>query len=234
MISSFVQRGTEMDFRHELKFQVNPGDVFMLRGNLRAVMKGDPYAKNGSYGIRSLYFDTPSDQALRDKLNSVNVREKFRLRFYDGDTSLINLEKKFKANGLGNKQKARLSADETQALLEGDISWMLLSEKPLIRELYAKMRVARLQPKVIVDYRREPYVFGPGNVRVTLDSCIRTGLRCVDFLDPNCLTVPVSGNPLILEVKWDRYLPDVVRNAVGLPSRRAAAFSKYAQSRMYE
>ena len=36
-----------------------------------------------------------------------------------------------------------------------------------------------------------------------------------------------------LEVKWDAFLPSVIRDAVQLESRRASAFSKYAACRMY-
>ena len=37
-----------------------------------------------------------------------------------------------------------------------------------------------LRPKTIVDYTREPFVYGPGNVRITLDYNIRTGLGNTD------------------------------------------------------
>ena len=43
----------------------------------------------------------------------------------------------------------------------------------------------------------------------------------------------VHDAPIILEVKWDAYLPDVIRACVQTPGRRAAAFSKYAQCRIY-
>ena len=90
-----------------------------------------------------------------------------------------------------------------------------------------------LRPKTIVDYTREPFVFAPGNVRLTLDYNIRTGLNCTDFLNPDCVTVPAGDAPIILEVKWDEYLPDIIRDAVQLPSCRAGAFSKYAACRIY-
>jgi hypothetical protein len=71
-------------------------------------------------------------------------------------------------------------------------------------------------------------------VRVTLDYDIRTGLRSTDFLNPACVTIPIPENSIILEVKWDAYLPDIVRDAVQLNSRRSTAFSKYAVCRMYD
>ena len=105
---------------------------------------------------------------------------------------------------------------------------------PLVRELYHKMKLQGLRPRTIVDYMREPFVYPPGNVRVTLDYDLRTGLGCVDFLNPDCVTVPARDGPVILEVKWDAFLPDLIRDAVQIPGRRAAAFSKYAACRMYD
>jgi hypothetical protein len=110
---------------------------------------------------------------------------------------------------------------------------MLGSGRPLVQELYGKMRNQGLRPKTIVDYTREPFVCAPGNVRVTLDYDIRTGLSCTDFLDPDCVTIPAGDAPILLEVKWDEFLPSIIRDAVQMPGRRAAAFSKYAQCRIY-
>lgn len=110
---------------------------------------------------------------------------------------------------------------------------MLQSGVPLIQELYSKMKSQGLKPKTIVDYTREAFVFAPGNVRVTLDYNIRTGIYGVDYLNHHCVTVPVGNQSIILEVKWDEYLPDIIRDAVTLPGCRAGAFSKYAACRIY-
>ena len=53
-----------------------------------------------------------------------------------------------------------------------------------------------------------------------------------DFLRADCITVPVSDS-IILEVKWDGFLPDIIRDAVALSDRREGAFSKYAVCRIY-
>lgn len=222
-----------MDYRHEWKHSISRTDMLMLRQRLRAVMEPDPHAIDGKYFIRSLYFDTPGDTALREKLDGVSRREKFRIRCYNHDTSLIHLEKKSKLAGLGSKLSAPLSPQQVQSILDGDLDWMLSSSQPLIQELYCKMTTTQLRPKTIVDYTREPFVYGPGNVRVTIDYDIRTGLRSTDFLDPNCITIPAGDSPVILEVKWDGFLPDIIRSAVQLESRQASAFSKYAQCRIY-
>ena len=157
--------------------------MLVLRQRLGAVMQPDSHAVQGRYFIRSLYFDTPADTALRQKLDGVNRREKFRLRCYNGDSSLIRLEKKSKLAGLGSKQSAAVTADEVARLLRGDTAWMRDAQRPLVQELYSKMQTQQLRPKTIVDYTREPFVYPPGNVRVTLDYDIRTGLGATDFLD---------------------------------------------------
>jgi len=220
-------------YRHEWKHVLNYADMLALRQRLRAVMESDPHAVGGMYHIRSLYFDNLDDKALREKLDGVNLREKFRVRLYNCDASVIHLEKKSKNNGLGAKYSADLSAEEAQKLVDGDLDWMLDSGRPLVRELYCKMRYQGMRPKTIVDYTREPFIYRPGNVRVTLDYDIRTGLSCTDFLNPDAVTIPAGDAPILLEVKWDEFLPSIIRDAVAVPDRRAGSFSKYAQCRIY-
>lgn len=220
-------------YRHEWKHVLNTTDLLILRQRLRAIMESDPHAIDGKYHIRSLYFDNLEDKALREKIDGVNMREKFRIRLYNCNSSLINLEKKSKKNGLGTKYSAKLSAEEAQKIVDGEIDWMLQSENSLIQELYCKMRYQGMRPKTIVDYIREPFIFRPGNVRVTLDYDIRTGLHSTDLLNPDAVTIPAGDAPLLIEVKWDEFLPSIIRDAVSLPNRRVGAFSKYAQCRVY-
>lgn len=222
-----------MDYRHEWKHELCYLDLLTIRQRLREIMEPDPHAIGGKYRIRSLYFDNLFDKALREKLDGVNLREKFRIRYYNGDLSLIHLEKKSKRGGLGTKYSAALTAEQAQDIVNGEIDWMLCSEAPLIQELYCKMLYQGLRPKTIVDYTREPFIYAPGNVRVTFDYDIRTGLGSTDFLNPDCPTIPAGDSPILLEVKWDAYLPSVIRDAVQTPGRHAAAFSKYAQCRIY-
>ena len=208
-----------MKFRHEWKHEINYSDFLVLRQRLRAVAKPDVHAQpDGSYLVRSLYFDNLSDQALREKIDGVNRREKFRIRYYNDDISHIQLEKKSKYNGLCSKEAVTVSVESGQELEA---------------ELYSKMLSKGLLPKTIVEYMRMPFVFAPGNVRITLDYQIRTGICCRDFLNMESVTIEAAFSPVILEVKWDEFLPDIIRDAIWLPGRRACAFSKYAACRSY-
>lgn len=244
-----------MKYRHEWKHEIHYGDMLILRQRLASIAKRDSYAAVpkrpgaicippgqpkelpaaplAAYEVRSLYFDNLADRALREKIDGVNAREKFRLRCYNRDYSFIRLEKKSKYNGLCLKEHAIVTAKQVGALLHGDYGWMAGSGIPLATELYAKIMGQGLRPKTIVDYTREPFVFSPGNVRITLDYNIRTGMHGTGFLDPNCLTVPAGDSIIILEVKWDDFLPDIIRDAVQLKGCRLGAFSKYAACRAY-
>ena len=221
-----------MVYRHEWKHEISACDVLVLRQRLRAVAKPDSHAPGGMSRIRSLYFDTPTDTALREKLDGVCNREKFRIRYYNGNTDFIRLEKKCKRGALGTKISCLVTKQETEALLRGDLAWMLDPDRPLLIELRAAMQ-SGLAPKVLVDYTREAFIYAPGNVRVTLDYDIRTSLQWEHFLDFHSMTLPVQNDTKLLEVKWDAFLPSVIRDAVQLENRRAAAYSKYAACRVY-
>lgn len=224
-----------MDYRHEWKIALDPCDLFVLRQRLRAVMQPDAHAVDGRYRIRSLYFDTPEDRALREKLDGVSRREKFRIRYYNGDTGFIQLEKKCKRGGLGWKEQTQLTERQARDIAAGRFHAVDPGGDALLGELCRKARTERLRAKTIVDYTREPFVYGPGNVRVTLDEDIRTGLSCVDFFGSRTgVTVPAPDARPLMEVKWDAFLPDIIRDAVQLPGRQVGAFSKYAACRMYD
>ena len=221
------------DYRHEVKHEISYSDMLDIRRRLSAIARRDAHARDGRYHIRSLYFDTPEDTALKEKLLGVAKREKYRIRCYDGDVTFIRLEKKTKIGGLGTKDMAPLTPDQVLKIINGDYEWLIDEEDELLRQFYAAIRNERLQAKTVVDYTREPFIYDPGNVRVTLDYDIRSGLKLQDMLDFTAPTVPVKESPRILEVKWDNFLPEVIRQAVQLPVREQA-YSKYAACRMYD
>ncbi|SHI68525.1 polyphosphate polymerase domain-containing protein [Lutispora thermophila] len=218
--------------RHELKHYINYADVIELRSRLPFVARPDENSLDGKgYRVKSLYFDNYNDKVLREKLDSVKEREKFRLRLYNNDTSFIRLEKKSKKSGICFKESAFISEDECRRILDGD--FVVLKEKgnPLCLELYAKMYYQQLRPKNIVDYFREAYVYPIGNVRVTMDYDIRTSQSIHDFLKEEPVSIPISG-VYILEVKYDNFLPEIIRGIVSLSSRRSTSFSKYVSARI--
>ncbi len=221
--------------RHELKHRINPADDLVLSSRLRKLFEHDQHSdSHGSYRVSSLYFDTPYDNALRQKIDGVNCREKFRIRYYQDDLSFIRLEKKYKINGLCGKLSARLSKEEVREILAGNMDFLLSSDHPLLLEFYSNLKGQLLYPKTVVTYEREAFLYEPGNVRITIDRNLRTGIGSDDFLNPELYHIPVSDGVAVLEVKYDEFLPEIVRMAVQVPNRQAAAYSKYAVCRRYD
>ncbi|MFA6808581.1 MAG: polyphosphate polymerase domain-containing protein [Eubacteriales bacterium] len=223
---------TEPKFRHELKHNINYYDYLELTRKLKYFTKIDKNADDsGTYRIRSLYFDNFNDKALREKINGFSNREKFRIRYYNDDLSYIRLEKKSKHNGLCLKQKAIITKKECEELIAGNLEFLKDPGKPLFLELYTKMQYHQLRPKNIVDYTREAYVYPIGNVRITIDSKIRGNEFVGEFLNPDSMGIPLS-NPIILEIKYDEFLPQIISDITQIRNRHAAAFSKYAAARI--
>jgi len=220
--------------RHELKYSITYAQRLEIIQRISQVMTLDPHVgPDGTYTIRSIYLDTPDDKALREKLSGISRRQKFRIRYYNDDTEHIKLEKKVKINDLGTKYSAPLTREQTQAIIDGDISWLADDQDPLLQELYARMTAELWEPRVLVSYRRIPYIYGPGNVRVTFDFDISTGMYSRHFLDP-IWGFPVETEKFtVLEVKYDNYLPDIIRCLIQTSETRQTAVSKYALARRF-
>ena len=119
-------------WRAELKYTVAAAESRMLAARMAAFMERDIHGGKTGYLVRSLYFDNFYNKALREKLDGVGIREKFRIRCYDGNFGFIRLEKKSKRYNAGNKTQCRVTAEETQRILDGDIGWMAEDERAQI------------------------------------------------------------------------------------------------------
>lgn len=226
----------EKHYRHELKYMISYSDYLAMRQRLQLFMQRDSHVSaDGTYRIRSIYFDNCNDKALREKEDGIQMREKFRIRYYNDDFSYIDLEKKMKNTSLCLKYHAVITEEECRKILAGDIDFMMAHPSELVRELYAKMRYQLLKPKVLVSYTREPYVYPVGNVRVTFDSEIRTSLFTQEFLTKEVSDISATDTPqdMILEVKYDAFLPQIIQDLIQTPGIRQQAFSKYGASRRF-
>lgn len=221
--------------RHEIKVFITLSDYISIKNRLKNFATLDTNAgDSGIYHIRSLYFDNFNDKALMEKISGINNREKFRIRFYNHNHSFIRLEKKSKSNGLCYKSSATLTKEECEKILNGDIEFLKDSNKDVLKEFYCKLRYQCLKPKTIVDYTREAYIFNAGNVRITFDYNIKSGLYSTNIFDPNLPTLGlVNDNPIILEIKYDNFFPDIIRDLVQTNTRRQTAVSKYAACRLF-
>ena len=225
----------EVKFRHELKHYINFSDYISIKSRLRSIMHIDKNAnENNEYKIRSLYFDNVYDKALMEKVIGVPKRHKFRIRFYNDNHEFIRLEKKSKIRGLCIKDSEKITKEECEKIINGDIEFLRDSNKKLFIDLYSEMKGNLLRPKTIVDYTREAYIYPIGNVRITFDKSVRTGLNNINMFDDNLPTIETIDNKyIVLEVKFDEFLPQIIRDIIQVKERRATSISKYEAARIY-
>lgn len=222
-------------YRHELKYQITTAQVRMLQNRINGLVPLDRHVgQEGSYSIRSLYFDDRYNRCFYENENGTDPREKFRIRIYNASPDRITLECKRKERGKTLKTSCPLTLEQTKQLMEGKPLPDLEHQPPLLRKLTLQMMTRQLMPVVIVEYRRMPFVYRNGNVRVTLDMDITSSSAVHQFLEEKipCRPVLPVGQQL-LEVKYDEYLPDFIYRSLQLNSLRQTAFSKYYICRKY-
>ena len=227
----------EKGYRHELKYYITLGEYELLQRKLSLTMERDAFAKKngGEYFIRSLYFDDRDDSAFREQLSGIAERDKFRIRIYDMRDDVIKLECKHKSNGYIKKQSIGLSRKEYEKLISGDRLFLLNRPEPFARRMYLEFAQRALKPAVIVDYTREAFVFPMEDVRVTFDKNVRTGLRSVDMFNAGIPTYPVIDDyGMVLEIKFNRFLPTYIRSLLQLEASQRSAISKYVLCRRFE
>ncbi|MGG3803926.1 polyphosphate polymerase domain-containing protein [Metabacillus fastidiosus] len=215
--------------RHELKFYINIEEYEILREKLQMVLKKDKNMVNDDgYHIRSLYFDNLLDNDLYEKSYGIYKRKKFRIRIYNGSDSIIKLEKKNRYGELINKESVSITKAEYEKILSWDYDFLREKNNPVAKDFYLYLRSQHMTPKIIVDYVREAYMEDIEDVRITFDKYLSFAANSLDIFDPNIVTVEALKFPLmIMEVKFNSYLPDYIRNILQLDSHHRSAISKY-------
>ena len=215
--------------RHELKFMIDEGTYRILKARLLPLTYPDPHGENGEYRVTSVYFDDIYGSAYLDKLNGVETRRKFRVRTYSLDPSVIKLEAKHKDGEYVSKLSDRLTKEQYERLISGDCLFMsgFDDAENAFGEYYRSDKLCKLRPRVIVDYCREALIYPFGNVRITFDKRLSTCYNTVDMLSENALYSVIYPKEIILEVKFDSYIPESIQAALhGLPAVRESV-SKY-------
>lgn len=222
--------------RHEIKFYINYGEYAHLSRSLDYLLQRDPAGDEfNEYAIRSLYFDTAFDDYLHEKIGGVGTRRKYRLRIYGFSDSTIKLERKEKYGDLISKQSLLIPRDLAEQLIACDPSGLETTGEPLLRDFFREMKTRLLRPVVIVDYIREAYIHPAEEVRITFDKQLHTGLWSSELFNPLIPTVPALDDGLIiLEVKFNRVLPDYLRAVLGNATAMRSAASKYVICRRFE
>lgn len=219
--------------RQELKYYINAGDYHTLRARLRAVAEPDPNMPDPEgYLVTSLYFDDVYHSAMAEKRAGYRFRKKFRLRCYGRSDGRILLECKRKYGEYVSKDSVPLLRREYDGILSGEYGFLLSSPSPLCQELYARHQTRLLRPAAAVEYLREAYVAQDGAVRVTFDKDLSASIgQCDPFSESFQVHRVLEPGRVILEIKFDGFLPDALAQVLKTPLAERCSISKYAMCR---
>ena len=216
--------------RHEYKYLISAADARLLKIRLRHIMEPDPHAgKSGRYTIRSLYFDDLSHQALDVKLDGICLRSKYRIRMYNYDPRFLKLEKKEKLGSLTRKTAETILLRDALRLQYRNVPQTPEDISTLQGELAARIRNSGFRAMTLVDYDRTPFICRDGNTRITLDENLRTRPFDANLTaSPNAMIPVLDRNQVILEVKFDDFLPGYLSDALSDIPKVNLAISKFA------
>ncbi|MCI8726522.1 MAG: polyphosphate polymerase domain-containing protein [Hungatella sp.] len=213
--------------RHEIKYYINEKHYFNLCRRLKVITKQDSNAKKDGYLVSSVYFDDPCRSALEEKKAGAEFRKKYRLRCYNREDKLIRLECKKKYGDFIAKESAEISRREYDLLLKGEYDFLLEKDKTC-RELYLAHHIRLLKPILSVEYFREAYIFEIGNVRITFDKNISFSVSDYDvFSEYYSVCQALEQGIMVMEVKFDELLPDVILQVISTVAADRCAISKY-------
>ncbi len=219
-------------YRSEWKYYLSLGEYHYLKGLLMGVMSPDPnMGERGEYYIRSLYFDSLDNIDYMTKLAGVERRKKIRIRVYDTGAAKAKLEIKNRYNAYMLKESLVMDKSDVLSMISGDYGVLLKYDTDMARKAKGIMEGCRYSPKTIVDYEREAFVYPEHNVRVTFDKNIRA-VSSDALFDGNLAMTPLLREPvMVLEVKYDRVLPEFIKNAISSARLLNSSISKYCMAR---
>ena len=218
--------------RREEKYVLNTLEAASFENRFSQVMMTDRFSQNGSYMVRSLYFDTVDDKDYFDKLGEQNLRRKIRLRIYDPSHQTAKLELKQKENIYQKKRTLTVSRADALELIAGNYSVLLNYPEDFAAELYAIMVGECYRAKSIVEYRRRAFKAKENNIRITFDSAIRATETDLRLFASDLALYPVFDlDKTVLEIKYDRFLLGYLSDFVSGVDRRSISSSKYCLSR---
>ncbi|MCL2719599.1 MAG: polyphosphate polymerase domain-containing protein [Lachnospiraceae bacterium] len=218
--------------RREIKYQLTYAEYLVVQTRIASILDYDKNANSGGYSVRSIYFDDLKETAYREKIDGIFDRRKYRVRTYNNNPGIINLECKEKYNRWISKKSARINEEICENLLRGDFSLLQNWEQDIAREFYVNAKESGLRPVICVDYHREAFVYPASNLRITFDKYLRaSGLAGFSIVKPEEkeeLSVPVyQNNSVIMEIKFDDFMPEIVRAVIPHETGKSLAVSKY-------
>ncbi|MBK5241470.1 polyphosphate polymerase domain-containing protein [Clostridium sp.] len=220
--------------RHELKYTISDLNCLVLKNRLSKVLKKDKNCPEEGYSIASVYFDDYNNKAYTEKINGNDIRHKYRIRFYNDDTSFLKLERKSKIHQMTMKSSVSLTESEVKDIYAGNFEFLKEKKENLYKDFYFQLAHCLIKPKVIVKYNRVAFIHPVGDLRITFDTNVKTSINQVNIFEEKISYIPALGiNENILEIKFNGVMPDYIKSLIESGNVMASSSSKYVYSRKY-
>lgn len=217
-----------------MKYLINSFQYAHLSRVLNDVLIPDK--NNGAFGylIRSIYFDTLFNKDFYERVDGIENRKKIRIRTYDVDHPKVKLEIKRKYGSSQRKDSVLIDREDAQSLLECDYEVLLKYNNKVANTIYNIMKIDHYRPAVLIEYRRKAFIHSTNNIRITLDSEIRSNEIQLDFFNKDTVLYPLFDyDTKVLEVKYDKFLYRWLSDILGSCDIKQQSVSKYSLSRSF-
>ena len=223
--------------RVEVKYVIDRARRTPLLRDLKVFMCPDTHAgTDGSYLVRSLYFDSPFYAAYHEKMAGCAVRHKLRTRVYGDEPAqapFVRLEVKSRYMQFIHKLSADVSHEEyrelEQALRNRTLpSTRLVNRNRASREFFRLQRQYNMEPKLLIQYRRlafERTEFSRARVNFDDEIWILRGSDLFGSLRGARRLLPYAH--AVLEIKVDGLLPYWLHFLIAKYELQDQAISKF-------
>ncbi len=220
--------------RQEFKYFISNNEIHTLRNSLEKFMKIDENAnKKRFYTVTSLYFDTPYENHLNEKVDGIISREKFRIRKYS-TSKIIKFESKKKIENVIEKKSEIININVLKNLLKEKYKFSGINKSEFLKKSFIKLKSDGFKAKNIVEYDREAYYLPYGNIRITFDLNLRTYNSDVNFSKISNSYIRIFPSDVnILEVKFSLPLPDYLKNLLSRTVATRCAISKFVMGQKF-
>lgn len=211
--------------RVEKKYLMTAETYQLFQKEIEAYMQADQY---GLHTICNIYFDTISDELIRNSIEKPVYKEKLRLRSYGipNYNSQVFLEIKRKYKGIVYKRRVAMTLKEASYYLEHGIRPK--NDSQILKEIDYFIKFYEPIPKLYLAYDRVAF-FGKedNNIRMTIDANIRSRKDDLALEQGDRGELLLEQEMYLLEIKVPNAYPIWLAEILSKLEIYPISFSKY-------
>jgi SPX domain protein involved in polyphosphate accumulation len=230
--------------RFELKYLVPIRTAEAFKGSLRTYLVPDDHGDaGGSYGVSSLYYDSPGFCFYWEKVDGVRFRRKLRIRSYgtaerfSGDTPVF-VEIKQRLKRVTQKRRTLLPYGEALRLCNGrrrpDPARSIHTpyDAAVLDEIAAMLWQYNLRPASLVRYTRQALIGTDYDIglRVTFDTDLSYRANHLALDDGATGLTLFPPDWAVVEIKVNERIPYWLTEVVAAHNLNLVRVSKYCRS----